>query len=163
MSRSTFVLALAGVLALGGVFALQARGGPAPAATPEQMIQASKQLDQEFLAAFNKGDMDALMATYWKSPDLVVYPPDSLEALGWEAAKKAMGGLKGMKLELVSSHYRVFGDAVLGWGRWKLSGTGPDGSPINAEGRYTDVRELKDGRWVYTLDHASAPLPPPSK
>jgi len=31
------------------------------------------------------------------------------------------------------------------------------------EGRYTDVKAKRDGRWVYLLDHASAPIPPPAE
>lgn len=29
-------------------------------------------------------------------------------------------------------------------------------------GRYTDIKAERDGKWVYIMDHASMPLPPPS-
>ena len=33
--------------------------------------------------------------------------------------------------------------------------------PQIIEGRYTDVKRMHDGKWVYVMDHASVPLPPP--
>ena len=33
---------------------------------------------------------------------------------------------------------------------------------VEAMGRYTDVKAQRDGKWVYIIDHASVPLPPPS-
>ena len=34
---------------------------------------------------------------------------------------------------------------------------GPDGTPIEVHGRYTDVKAERDGRWVYLVDHGSVP------
>jgi ketosteroid isomerase-like protein len=53
------------------------------------------------------------------------------------------------------------GDVVIGWGLWRVTVAGPDGAPVEVVGRYTDVKAERDGTWVYILDHASAPLPPP--
>ena len=39
--------------------------------------------------------------------------------------------------------------------------TGPDGEPLQMEGRYTDAKAERDGKWVYLVDHASVPIPPP--
>jgi hypothetical protein len=33
-------------------------------------------------------------------------------------------------------------------------------SPQVMEGRYSDVKAPRDGKWVYATDHASVPLPP---
>ena len=38
---------------------------------------------------------------------------------------------------------------------------GADGKPTEMTGRYTDVKAERDGKWVYLMDHGSAPLPPP--
>jgi len=130
--------------------------------TPEQMITEAKALDQRFIAAYNNGDVDAVMATYWNSPDLVSYPPGALEVRGWEAAKegfaKEFSSMKGT-LEFMEPNYRVAGDVVMGWGKWRFTMSDP---PMEMMGRYTDVKAKRDGRWVYILDHASAPLPPAS-
>ena len=37
----------------------------------------------------------------------------------------------------------------------------PDGQETKLEGRFTSISGMKDGKWVYIVDHASAPLPPP--
>lgn len=134
--------------------------------TPEQMIAAAKALDATFLAAYNAKDAEAVSATYWHSPDVVSFQPDSMIQRGWDEIHTAfVEGFKqlpeGAKLELNESHYSVAGDIVLTWGLWTFTMPGPDGKPIVAEGRYTDVKARRDGKWVYIMDHASAPLPPP--
>jgi ketosteroid isomerase-like protein len=151
-----------GVLGLAVAIGVEARGAPEAEA---EMIKAAERLDVDFVAAFNKPAADAIMALYWNSPDLVFFPPDTMEVRGWEAMKAAFAQMgKGATLETHSRKNRVAGDAVLGSGRWTLTMPGPDGKPMTLEGRYTDVKEKKDGKWVYTSDHASAPLaPPPAK
>lgn len=133
--------------------------------TPEQMITEAKAVDQRFFEAYNNGDVDGLMATYWNSPDLVSYPPGELEIHGWDAVKesfaKGIDEMKGAKLEFIEPGYKVAGDVVLSWGKWRW--TSPPGSEPAMEfiGRYTDVKAMRDGKMVYIMDHASAPMPPP--
>ena len=39
-------------------------------------------------------------------------------------------------------------------GRWRLSGTGPDGQPVELAGSNVEVaRRQPDGRWLYVIDH----------
>lgn len=135
------------------------------AETPEQMIAGAKAVDASFLKAFNAGDVDGLAATYWKSSDVVSMPPDAMILRGWDAIhegfKKMMATMSGAKLEMTESHYSVSGDVVLTWGLWRLTMAGQDGKPMTMEGRYSDVKAKRDGKWVYIVDHASAPLSPP--
>ena len=166
MTLRSLPFALVVALVLGAAL-VRARVEAAPAPdTPAQLLEAAKKLDADFVAAFNRGDVDAVMAHYWKSPELTIYPPDTMELLGWEAGKKGFAemavNMKGAQLAMKDPKNRVAGEVVLGSGRWTLTMTGPDGKPMVLEGRYSDVKEKKDGRWVYTVDHASAPLPPPS-
>jgi len=58
--------------------------------SPDTMITEAKALDQRFTEAYNNGDVDAIMATYWNSPDLVSYPPGALELKGFEAIRQSM-------------------------------------------------------------------------
>jgi uncharacterized protein (TIGR02246 family) len=133
--------------------------------TPDQMIAAAKALDAEFFRAFNAGEADAVAATYWRSPEVVSYPPDAMEVRGWDEIKagftKAFASMSGAKLESTEVHYMVAGEFVLTWGRWKMMLPGPDGNPVSMEGRYTDVKAKRDGKWVFIQDHASAPMAPP--
>ena len=133
----------------------------------EEMIASAKALDERFIAAFNKGDVDAAMANYWNSPELVVYPPDSMAAKGWPDSKAAMAQMlakiPGAKLELTDANYTVAGDVVIGYGTWRLTMHPPNEKHTTMEGRLTDVKAERDGKWVYLIDHASVPLPPPEK
>jgi ketosteroid isomerase-like protein len=137
--------------------------GCSPQANNAQMIGSAIALDQRFLHAFNRGDVDAVMATYWNSPDLIVYSPTIAEAHGWKAAHdalaEAMTGATGARLELTESHYQVAGEFVIAWGKWRMSIPSLDGFPFEIEGRYTNVKAQKKGKWVVILDHASIPWP----
>jgi len=132
---------------------------------PAKMIESAKALDQQFLDAYNNRDVDALMDTYWNSPELVNYPPGILETVGWEATKDAImeesANMPDFSLELTERNYKVAGEMVIGWGKWRMTITLPEGDPIAMEGRFTDVKAEKNSKWVYILDHASVPLPPP--
>ncbi len=130
--------------------------------SPEAMVAAANALDAAFLEAFNKGDVDALDALYWNSADVVSFPPDLMEAHGIaairEANAKTVASLRGAQLAFVDSHNMSVGEAVMGWGRYRLTIPGV-AAPI--EGRYTDVKAERDGKWVYILDHASSPQTAP--
>jgi ketosteroid isomerase-like protein len=106
------------------------------------------------------------MATYANTPDLVSYAPDAMEAVGWQAVKdgyaKSFAQMPGAKLELTQANYKVAGDMVIGYGKWKMTAPTPDGQTSEAFGRYTDVKTSRDGKWVYLLDHASVPFAPPA-
>ena len=71
-----------------------------------------------------------------------------------------MSSMPGAKLEFLNMRNEAHGDVVLGWGTWRIT-MGPAESPQVFEGRYSDVKAMHDGKWVYVMDHASVPLPPP--
>lgn len=133
---------------------------------PEQMIAAAKALDKQFVEAVNKRDVDAAMATSWNSPDYVSYPVDALEEHGWEAAKagtaKAFAEMpRGATVEITEANYKVAGDVVIAWGRWRLRIPLPNGESTVIDGRSMGVAAKRDGKWVYILDQASVPFTPP--
>ena len=74
------VLASLAVVALAGACAPK---GP----TPDDMVAAANAVDGAFLAGFNAGDVNALMATYWNSPELVSIGLDGMGGTGWDGAK----------------------------------------------------------------------------
>lgn len=130
----------------------------------EQLLADAKALDQQFIEAYNNGDVDGVMATYWNSPDLVSFPPGRMEVRGWKAKKEAqteeLAQMKGATLEFLKSDNKVVGSVVLGSGTWRFTTPMPDGESIIVEGRYTDVKTRIDGKLVYIMAHASVPLPP---
>ena len=136
---------------------------PPPGPTDAEKVAAAAALDQKFFEAFNKGDVDALMALYWNSPKLVTMSPEGMGTSGWDAAKAGNAEMfkmmPGAKIEATASHNDVHGDVVIGWGTWKMTIPTPGGHQI-MEGRYTDAKMMHDGKWVYVMDHASVALPP---
>jgi ketosteroid isomerase-like protein len=129
------------------------------------MVAAASDLEKRFLETFNTGDVDALMALYWNSPDLSMFPPDAMAIRGWDAAKAAMTetvkAMAGAKFEILESRNVAHGTVVVGSGLWKLTIPAAKGPATVLEGRYSDVKAQKDGKWVFVSDHASVPLPPP--
>lgn len=160
MNDTVSRLVMAAVLGL--IFVASAR-----ADDPEEMLAAATALNQRFVAAMNAGDVDAVMATYWNSPELVTFWPDAMIARGWGATKEGVAqtfkNMPGARLELTESHQMIAGDTVIGWGLWRMSVPQADGRSATMEGRYTDVKAKRDGQWVYILDNASVPLPPPGE
>ena len=140
--------------------------GCAAVETPEQKVAAVKKLDAQYMESFGKGDLASLMEAYWKSPELVLYPPDALEAKGWDNVRAGLGNFMknapGAKMELVEPQYTAAGDAVIVWGKWKMTVPDPKGDHVMI-GRFTEVAMKKDGKWVLVHDHPSLPMMPPSK
>ncbi len=139
--------------------------GCTPAPNPEQLIAAAKELDRNWLEAFNAQDADALMALYLNSPDLVSYPVGGEVMLkGWDVIKEKTAAeftqMKGSKLTVSDVHYEPAGNIVVCWGLWHMSMPMPDGTMMEFDGRFTDVKKEHDGKWVYIMDHPSMPLPP---
>ena len=139
---------------------------PAPPAPDENaLIAAASALDEQFLAAFNSGDVDAMAALYASGLDTVSFMPDVMVMRGFHSIRTCFGEFvamgAGATLEVTESHHMVVGDAVASWGLWTMTMNGPDGSPMTMSERFTDLKAERDGRWVYLIDHASVPLPPP--
>jgi ketosteroid isomerase-like protein len=70
----------------------------------------------------------------------------------------SMAAMKGAKLEFTETHQRAAGDVVIGWGLYRVTTQGADGKTTGMNGRYTDVKAERDGKWVYLMDHASVPM-----
>jgi ketosteroid isomerase-like protein len=131
------------------------------------MIAEAKALDQRFVEAYNRGDADAVMETYWNSPDLISYAVDTLQLKGWQALKdytvRTFASMQGASLEILDSNYKPINDFVISWGTWRLTIPSKVGAPVEVVGRYSDVKSQRGGKWVCILDHASVPLPPPNR
>jgi ketosteroid isomerase-like protein len=122
--------------------------------------------DKEFITAFNNKDVAGCMASYWKSPQLVAFYPDS-EYMGYDAVQKSWQNLFNqmveIKFDVTDSHLMVVSDNyAYEWGHFSFDFK-PKGAPemVKSKGRYLEVWEKKDGKWVLTVDHASSPLPAP--
>jgi ketosteroid isomerase-like protein len=145
--------------------ALAAAGCAPPHDKPEAMKAAADELDRRFLTGVNAGRVDSVMATYWNSPDLVSFGLTGLGAHGYDAVKADWAGIlatPGIKLEFMNANNEPLGEVVAGQGNFKLTIPNGNGEAAEVVGRYTDIKAKRDGRWVYVLDHASVPMPPPA-
>jgi ketosteroid isomerase-like protein len=122
-------------------------------------------MDAQFAEAFNKKDVDGVMAPYWNSPELITFYPDTT-LRGYDALKASwqttFENVDVKKFEMTESHIEVGEHMAYDWGFWTYVFQ-PKGGPEIAinNGRYLQVWAHKDGKWVIVVDHASAPLPPP--
>jgi len=129
------------------------------------LIAAANELDNLFLVAFNNGDAEAIMKLHWNSPDLRTYPPGETQVNGFDAVKagyvKDFSSNKGATLEYTDANNIPFADGVVGYGtfRWTMPMEGSE--PMVFDGRYTEVKAMRDGKLVIVIDHTSMPMPPP--
>jgi uncharacterized protein (TIGR02246 family) len=117
---------------------------------------------EAFVKAFNANDLEAVVALY--APDAILYPPDSMVAKGKDAIRESYGGLMDhytiKEIVISDAQHETIGDTSIGWGSFSLTMVPKTGGDvIQMSGRFTDVSKNINGKWLYVVDHASAPLP----
>ena len=120
------------------------------------MIEPPDTLHRRFQDAFNRRDLEAIVALYEPAALLLF---GGAEVRGLEAIRDAyrtvLSARPTIALETVAVHHA--GDLALLHGRWTLEETGPDG-PVSNAGRNTETaRRQPDGRWLFVIDNPSAP------
>ena len=122
----------------------------------------AQMVDQAWVRAMKANDLEATMALY--APDAVAYFPDG-DFKGKPAIRKSCTDLLAaftVKDATSEGTYETTGDTSLGWGYWSLTVVPKGGGdPIPMKGRATVVVKKIGGKWLYVVDHASVPLPPP--
>lgn len=129
----------------------------AEATDPRPAIE--RVLDEQ-VAAWNRGDLEAFMEGYWRSPDLVFTSGGNVQR-GWQTtldryratygnSPETMGRLAFSDLEV-----HPLGDgAAWALGRWALDNAGR-----KIGGVFSLVFREVDGRWVIIHDHTSVDPP----
>ena len=109
------------------------------------------------LAAWNRGDLDTFMETYWKSPDLV-FQSNATTTRGWQATVeryrkryqsdgRQMGQLRFEELDIE----RLAPAVAFARGGWRLAFR--DGK--TARGRFTLLLRERPEGWRIVYDHSS--------
>lgn len=109
---------------------------------------------QSFFKAFNRGDLEAVVAFYEPTATLVAQPGQVVKGLG--AVRKALIQFLSMKpaMSLERSTVVTAGELALSVVRWSLDGTGPDGTPVRMSGTTSDVLSRQvDGSWRFVIDN----------
>jgi len=94
------------------------------------------------------------MALY--EPEATLVPQAGQIVQGRDAIREALLQFLALKGTMeVKSIFTVRGPGVaLTRGQWKLSGTGPDGKPIEMTGQSVEVvRQQPNGEWLLAVDH----------
>ena len=117
-------------------------------------VQSPRQFDEHFAKAFNAADADAVLALY--EPDATLIPQPGQVTRGHTAIRYALQQFLALKGTMqVRSVFVIHGPGVaLMRGQWKLTGTGPDGKPIEMNGQSVEVaRQPPSGDWLLAVDH----------
>lgn len=124
--------------------------------TPAEMeVMEIRQVLEQQVSAWNRGDIAAYMSGYLNDPGLI-FTGGKSKTIGWQKAldryekaypsKEAMGNLsfEDLQIELISPQ------AAFATGAWRL-----DRMSDTLQGRFTLIWKKVNGDWVIIADHSS--------
>jgi len=117
-------------------------------------VRQPQDMHRAYTAAFNAGDMDALMALYEPGASLAPAPGQTVG--GADAIRSALAGFLALHGQMTITTLGVVpsGDFALLHGSWSLVGTDPDGKAVKLTGHNTEVvRRQQDGGWRFIIDN----------
>jgi uncharacterized protein (TIGR02246 family) len=103
--------------------------------------------------AFNRGDMSGILSAY--EPDAVVVGKPGQPLTGAVALRAMFAEFIALKPSFMYAGHEVVsaGDVALHISPWRMTGVGPDGTPIEQTGLSLAVlRRQTDGRWLMVID-----------
>ncbi len=144
--------------------ALTALISPAIAASMSGSEAQIKALEDQFAAAFNAKDVDAIMKLYVPDESLFVFdvgvPRQHVGAKDYRKDwEDFLGTFKGpVKFEL--SNLSIMADDSLGFGHsiQHITGTDTKGKPVDFTVRVTDGYRKINGKWLIVQEHVSVPV-----
>jgi len=119
------------------------------------MTEPPEQLHRRFQDAFNRHDLDSIVALY--EPDAVLARVAG-PVQGADAIREAYRGILARRptIDVQTLGVNCARDLAMLHGKWILHETGPDGSQICRKGRNTETARLQpDGRWLFAIDNPS--------
>jgi uncharacterized protein (TIGR02246 family) len=114
-----------------------------------------EQLHRQFEEAFNAGDLDGLLALY--EPDAALIPEPGVVVHGRDEIGSALQGYLdvGGTIKLDTKTSVVVDDLAYLINRWLLTGTDPDGTPLEMGSLTAEIaRRQEDGSWRFVIDNA---------
>jgi uncharacterized protein (TIGR02246 family) len=120
-------------------------------------VMEPQDINAAFEEAYNSGEIERLMELY--EPDAVMAPSPGKRAVGKASIREVLMRLLAIDGRMTCRNLycmRVDRIALL-QAEWKLSGTRPEGKPVEMSSRTAEVvRQQDDGSWRYIIDHAFA-------
>jgi uncharacterized protein (TIGR02246 family) len=138
-----------------------------PLAAADSTTDFPDSVGAAWLKAVKANDLEAAVKLY--ATDAVAWFPGETQHIGSAAIRESYKTLFDTftVIDAALSNDHHIGDAQhrTNWGNFSLTlKQKSDGTTVPMAGRYTDVQEKRNGRWVYVVDHASAePEPAPAK
>ena len=117
---------------------------------PKSPLETLKQLFE----AINRHDIEAAIALY--EPDAIMIAEPGKPVRGKAAVKAALAGFIALKPVLAEQGHELIecGDAAMYYSKWSLTGTGPDGKPVQMGATSSDLlRRQADGAWLIAIDN----------
>jgi len=135
---------------------------PAAAETGDKaQIEA---LENQFAAAFNAKDLDAIMKVYVPGPSLFVFDVGvPRQHVGWDDYRKDwqdfLAGFKGpVKFDISDLAITAVDDIGYGHSIQHVTGMDTKGKPVDFTVRVSDVYRKLDGKWLIVQEHVSVPV-----
>jgi uncharacterized protein (TIGR02246 family) len=108
---------------------------------------------RRFSALLEAGDLDALVDLY--EPEAAFAPQPGETVIGRDAIREALRPFLALEPRMTAAVERVLvaGETALVANRWTLTGTQPDGNPVQLAGVSADVLQRRaDGSWGIAID-----------
>jgi uncharacterized protein (TIGR02246 family) len=121
------------------------------------MIESPEQLHRAFQEAFNRHDLESIVALY--EPGAVLAGVNG-PARGADAIRDRYRGVLARRpsIEVRTLSVNLAGELAMLHGTWVLNDTAADGSQVRREGRNTETaRRQPDGHWLFVIDNPSVP------
>lgn len=122
-------------------------------------IRRPEDVHAVFAHSFNNGDVDGLVAMY--EPGAVLVNRRGETARGTAEIRQAYRGYLAAHPRIrveTASVFQCDNGLALTHGRWMMTGTGPDGTAVQMEGRSAEVlRRQPDGSWLVVIDNPFTP------
>jgi uncharacterized protein (TIGR02246 family) len=121
------------------------------------MIESPEQLHRAFQEAFNRHDLESIVALY--EPSAVLASVNG-PVQGTAAIRERYRAVLAMhpSIDVQTLSVNLAGNLAMLHGKWILHETGPDGTQVRRDGRNTETaRQQSDGRWLFVIDYPSVP------
>lgn len=117
------------------------------------LVTNPSEFHRTYANAFNSGDIEAVAALY--EPQAVFVAEPHQEVSGRAAIADALKLFHAVGQMRADTRYCVtVGDVALASASWQITGTEPQGTPVEIRGISADLlRRQPDGRWLLVVDH----------
>lgn len=126
-----------------------------------QAYDSPEALQEAFMDALRSENANAIADCYAQDADN--FPLDAMKGKGPDSARQSWAGFfeqfDVVSAELSEQQMVRSGDLAAAWGLFTvIARPAGGGELVTLVGRYMDVAEPVDGRWLYIADHASMPI-----